>query len=72
MRVGFYQFDPQFGAVAKNLEMVTAKLDQAENIEDAIRFLSAREKIAVLGSADGIARLVSLSRPRPDPAIAAQ
>jgi len=30
MRVGFYQFDPQFGEVAKNLEMVTAKLEQAD------------------------------------------
>ncbi|MEK9141367.1 MAG: nitrilase-related carbon-nitrogen hydrolase, partial [Nitrospirota bacterium] len=30
MRVGFYQFDSQFGAVAKNLETVTAKLDQAD------------------------------------------
>ncbi len=29
MRVGFYQFDPQFGEVAKNLEIVTAKLEQA-------------------------------------------
>ena len=30
MRVGFYQFDPQFGEVTKNLEMVTAKLEQAD------------------------------------------
>ena len=30
MRVGFYQFDPQFGEVAKNLETVTAKLEQAD------------------------------------------
>lgn len=30
MRVGFYQFDPHFGEVAKNLDIVTAKLDQAE------------------------------------------
>lgn len=30
MRVGFYQFDPQFGEVAKNLDVVTAKLEQAE------------------------------------------
>ncbi|BFU89969.1 MAG: Nitrilase [Nitrospira sp.] len=30
MRVGFYQFDPQFGEVAKNLEMVTAKLEQVD------------------------------------------
>lgn len=30
MRVGFYQFDPQFGEVAKNLEIVTDKLDHAE------------------------------------------
>lgn len=29
MRVGLYQFDPQFGEVAKNLEIVTAKLEQA-------------------------------------------
>ena len=60
------------GDVDVDLVVAMAKLDQADTIEDAIRFLSAREKIAVLGSADGIARLVSLSRPRPDPAIAAQ
>lgn len=30
MRVGFYQYDPQFGEVAKNLDAVTAKLEQAE------------------------------------------
>ena len=30
MRVGFYQFDPQFGEVAKNLDVVTAKLEQAD------------------------------------------
>ncbi|MBI3356933.1 MAG: acyltransferase [Nitrospirae bacterium] len=30
MRVGFYQYDPQFGEVAKNLDVVTGKLDQAD------------------------------------------
>lgn len=30
MRVGFYQFDPQFSEVASNLEIVTAKLEQAD------------------------------------------
>lgn len=30
MRVGYYQYNPQFGAVAENLDVVTAKLDQAE------------------------------------------
>lgn len=30
MRVGFYQFDPQFGEVAENLDVVTAKLEQAD------------------------------------------
>jgi 5-aminopentanamidase len=30
MRVGFYQYDPQFGEVAKNLDVVTAKLELAE------------------------------------------
>jgi predicted amidohydrolase len=30
MRIGFYQFDPQFGEVAKNLDTVTAKLEQAD------------------------------------------
>ncbi len=30
MRVGFYQYDPQFGEVAKNLDVVTAKLERAE------------------------------------------
>jgi len=30
MRVGFYQFDAQFGEVIKNLDAVTAKLDQVD------------------------------------------
>ena len=30
MRVGFYQFDPQFGEVTKNLETVTATLEQVD------------------------------------------
>ncbi len=30
MRVGFLQYDPQFGEVAKNLDTVTAKLEQAD------------------------------------------
>lgn len=30
MRVGFYQFDPEFGEVATNLDLVTAKLEQAD------------------------------------------
>lgn len=30
MRVGFYQFDPEFGEVAKNLDRVTDTLDRAE------------------------------------------
>jgi predicted amidohydrolase len=30
VRVGFYQFDPQFGDVAANLDAVTAKLEQAD------------------------------------------
>lgn len=30
MRVGFYQYDPQFGEVAKNLDVVEAKLAQVE------------------------------------------
>ncbi len=30
MRVGFYQFDPHFGEVAMNLDVVTAKLEQAD------------------------------------------
>jgi len=30
VRVGFYQFDPQFGEVAKNLEVVAAALQQAD------------------------------------------
>ena len=30
MQVGFYQFNPQFGEVAKNLDAVTAKLEQVE------------------------------------------
>ena len=30
MRVGFYQYDPQFGEVAKNLDLVTAKLELVE------------------------------------------
>lgn len=30
MRIGFYQFDPQFGDVVANLDRVTAKLEQAD------------------------------------------
>jgi predicted amidohydrolase len=30
MRVGFYQYEPQFGEVAKNLDAVAAALEQAE------------------------------------------
>jgi predicted amidohydrolase len=30
MRVGFFQFEPEFGGVARNLDRVTARLDQAE------------------------------------------
>jgi len=60
------------GEVDVDLVVAMAKLNQADNIEDAVRFLSAREKNAVLGSADGVARLVSLAQPRPDPAVAAQ
>lgn len=30
MRVGFYQYDPQFGAVSKNLDLLTARLEEAE------------------------------------------
>ncbi|HWV47256.1 MAG TPA: nitrilase-related carbon-nitrogen hydrolase, partial [Nitrospira sp.] len=30
MQVGFYQFNPQFGEVAKNLDVVAAKLEQVE------------------------------------------
>jgi len=27
MRVGFYQFDPQFGEVGKNLDRIVARLE---------------------------------------------
>lgn len=30
MRVGFYQYDPQFGAVGKNLDQLTARLDEVD------------------------------------------
>jgi predicted amidohydrolase len=30
MRVGFYQYDPQFGAVEKNLDQLTARLEEAD------------------------------------------
>ncbi len=30
MRVGFYQYDPQFGAVGKNLDQLTARLEEAD------------------------------------------
>jgi len=30
MRIGYYQYEPEFGAVAKNLEVVRARLEQAE------------------------------------------
>ncbi|MBD0315792.1 MAG: acyltransferase [Nitrospiraceae bacterium] len=30
MRVGYYQYDPQFGAVGKNLDQLTARLEEAD------------------------------------------
>ena len=30
MRVGYFQFDPVFGEVARNLDLVTARLEQVE------------------------------------------
>lgn len=60
------------GDVDVDFVVAMARLEQAESIEDAVRFLSAREKLAVLGNAQGVARLVSLARPRAEMASAAQ
>jgi predicted amidohydrolase len=30
MRIGYYQYEPEFGAVAKNLDVIRAKLEQTE------------------------------------------
>ncbi|MFZ5931128.1 MAG: glucans biosynthesis glucosyltransferase MdoH [Pseudomonadota bacterium] len=60
------------GDVDVDFVVAMAKLQQADNIEDAVRFLSAREKLAVLGNAEGVARLVTLAQPRMDVATAAE
>ncbi|ULA64905.1 MAG: Nitrilase [Nitrospira sp.] len=51
MRVGYYQYEPEFGAVAKNLEAIRAKLETAEAdlmvlpefCASGYQFLSAKE-----------------------------
>ncbi len=58
------------GDVDVDLVVAMARLQQADSVEDAVHFLSLKEKLALLGSAEGIARLVSLSQPRPDVAMA--
>ncbi len=58
------------GEVDVDYVVAMAKLQQAGNIEEAASFLSPREKLAVLGSAEGVERLVSLAHPRPDVAAA--
>lgn len=52
------------GEVDADYVIAMAKLQQAESLQDASRFLSSKEKLAVLGSAEGIARLVTLAQPR--------
>ena len=75
MRVGFYQCDPQFGEVAKNLDVVTARLELAEAdlivlpelFASGYQFLSQEE---VQGLAEAVpngpttSRLVDLARRR--------
>ena len=58
------------GDVDVDFVVAMARLDQAETIEDAVRFLTPKEKLALLGSAQGIARLVGLAHPGSDVAIA--
>lgn len=60
------------GDVDVDFVVAMAKLQQADNIDDAVRFLSAREKLAILGDATGIARLVNLAQPRMGAGAAAQ
>ncbi len=50
------------GNVDVEFVVAMAKLQQAKSVDEAASFLSAREKLAVLGHADGVARLVSLAR----------
>ncbi len=52
------------GEVNTDLVVAMAKLQQADTLQEAIRFLSAREKLTVLGSTEGIDRLVRLAQAR--------
>ena len=52
------------GEVNTDLVVAMAKLQQADTLQEAIRFLSAREKLTVLGSTEGIDRLVRLAQTR--------
>lgn len=58
------------GDVDVDYVVAMARLDQAESIEDAVRFLSPKEKLALLGSAEGVARLASIAQPPADAAMA--
>lgn len=75
MRVGFYQFDPQFGEVARNLDAVSAKLEQAEAdllvlpelFSSGYQFLSREEAYDLaepVPEGPTVRRLVDLARRR--------
>ncbi|MSP42127.1 MAG: glucans biosynthesis glucosyltransferase MdoH [Alphaproteobacteria bacterium] len=58
------------GDVDVDYVVAMARLDQAESIEDAVRFLSPKEKLALLGSAEGVARLAGIAQPPADAVMA--
>lgn len=50
------------GGIDETLVLGLARLKSAETIEEAVRFLSSREKLAVLADPDGLDRLALLPR----------
>ncbi len=75
MRAGFYQFDPQFGEAAKNLERVAEKLEQAdadlivlpELFVSGYQFVSAEEALRLAEPVpDGptVRRLIDIAKRR--------
>ncbi len=75
MRVGFYQFDPQFGEVTKNLDVVTAKLEQTnadlivlpELFASGYQFLSreeAQQLAEPVPDSPTVRRLIDIARHR--------
>ena len=56
---------PRAGPLNPALAVGRAKLEEAEDLDDAVAALNAQELAAVLGDRTGLERLVNLSRPAP-------